>query len=103
MRRDLSLVVDAPLDAETLGDRVRESLGADAAMVEEVLVLDQTPVDALPPAARDRMGARPGQTNVLVRLVVRDVARTLTAAEANALRNRVYAGLHEGGRVEWAE
>ena len=102
MRRDLSLVVDAPLDAETLGDRVRELLGAESAMLEEVQVLDQTPVAALPAAAMTRMGARPGQTNVLVRLVIRDVARTLTAAEANALRNRVYAGLHQGERPEWA-
>jgi phenylalanyl-tRNA synthetase alpha chain len=103
MRRDLSLAVDAPLDAEALGDRVRELLGADASLLEEVLVLDRTPVDALPPAAAARMGARPGQTNVLVRLVIRDVARTLTTAEANALRNRVYAALHEGNRREWAE
>jgi phenylalanyl-tRNA synthetase alpha chain len=48
------------------------------------------------------MGMRAGQKNVLVRLVIRDLSRTLTAAEANDLRDRVYAGLHEGAAYEWA-
>jgi phenylalanyl-tRNA synthetase alpha chain len=101
-RRDLSLAVADELDAELLGDRVRELLGPDAASLEEVTVLSQTGYAALPKAARQRMGVRPGQKNVLLRLVIRDLTRTLTAAEANHLRDRVYAGLHEGAVAEWA-
>jgi phenylalanyl-tRNA synthetase alpha chain len=99
--RDLSLAVAADLDGELLGDRVRELLGADAAAVEEVTVLSETGFDDLPPSARRRMGLRPGQQNVLLRIVLRDLSRTLTAAEANDIRDRVYAGLHEGSRHEW--
>jgi phenylalanyl-tRNA synthetase alpha chain len=95
-RRDLSVAVDASLDAELLGDRVRDALGADAAAVEEVAVLSETAYDQLPQSARTRMGVRQGQKNVLLRVVLRDLDRTLTAAEANALRDRVYAALHEG-------
>ncbi len=50
----------------------------------------------LPEAARQRIGLHAGQKNLLLRLVLRDLDRTLTSAEANALRDRVYAGLHEG-------
>ena len=39
---------------------------------------------------------------MLLRLVIRDLDRTLTAAEANERRDRVYAALHEGDRAEWA-
>ena len=46
--RDLSVAVDADEDEETLGDRVREALGADAPGVEEVRVLAATPYDRLP-------------------------------------------------------
>jgi phenylalanyl-tRNA synthetase alpha chain len=102
VRRDLSLAVAADLDAELLGDRVRALLGPDAGAVEEVRILSQTPYDALPAAARARMGVTPDQKNVLVRLVLRDLTRTLTADEANVLRDRVYAGLHEGSTHEWA-
>jgi phenylalanyl-tRNA synthetase alpha chain len=100
--RDLSLAVAADLDVELLGDRVRELLGPDAAAVEEVSVRAETGYADLPESARRRMGLRPGQKNVLLRVVLRDLSRTLTAAEANALRDRIYAGLHEGEVHEWA-
>ena len=34
--------------------------------------------------------------------LIRDLTRTLTAAEANALRDEVYAALHEGSVKIWA-
>jgi phenylalanyl-tRNA synthetase alpha chain len=102
VRRDLSVAVDASQDAELLGDRVRSALGPDAASVEEVAVLGETSYDELPTTARERMGVRPGQKNVLVRVVLRDLDRTLTTGEANALRDRIYAELHEGAAHEWA-
>jgi phenylalanyl-tRNA synthetase alpha chain len=102
VRRDLSLAVPDDLDAELLGDRVRDLLGPDAAAVEEITVRSETPYADLPDNARRRMGVRPGQKNILVRVVLRDLDRTLTSAQANELRDRIYAGLHAGTRAEWA-
>lgn len=101
VRRDLSLAVAADLDPQLLGDRIRALLGADADAVEEVVVLSETAYGDLPEAARRRMGVRPGQKNVLLRVVLRDLVRTLTAAQANELRDRIYEGLHEGSAHEW--
>ena len=103
VRRDLSLAVSADLDAELLGDRVRNLLGPDAGAVEEVTVLAETPYEDLPHSARARMGLSQGQKNVLVRVVLRDLDRTLRDAEANEMRDRIYAGLHEGSAHEWAQ
>jgi phenylalanyl-tRNA synthetase alpha chain len=94
--RDLSIAVDNDDDVETLGDRVRDALGADADAVEAVEVLSETPGDELPPIARARLGLRAGQKNVLVRVTLRHAERTLTREEANGLRDRVYAALHDG-------
>jgi phenylalanyl-tRNA synthetase alpha chain len=102
IRRDLSIATGADVTPELVGDRVRAILGPDARSVEEIAVLAETAYPDLPPAARERLGVRPGQKNLLVRLVVRDHERTLTAADANRLRDRVYAGLHEGTAHEWA-
>jgi len=33
---------------------------------------------------------------------LRHPSRTLTAEQANAIRDRIYAGLHEGAAYEWA-
>lgn len=104
IRRDLSIVVgpETDVEPESLGHRVREALGEDADAAESVEVLSETPYDALPDGARRRLGIRPGQRNLLVRLVLRALDRTLTDAEANRLRDRVYAALHEGTVREWA-
>jgi phenylalanyl-tRNA synthetase alpha chain len=102
VRRDLSIAVGAGVDGELLGDRVREALGERAAAVESVELLSRTPYGELPAPARHRIGMLPGQCNVLVRIVLRPPDRTLTSAEANELRDRVYAALHEGSAHQWA-
>jgi phenylalanyl-tRNA synthetase alpha chain len=91
--RDLSIAADAADTVEDLGDRVRAALGPDAATVESVTILAATPYEALPPAARTRLAMSLGEQNLLVRVVLRDLARTLTTHEANALRDRIYAAL----------
>src|SRR5256885_3833708 len=100
--RDLSVAVAADEDEETLGDRVREALGAGAACVEEVRVLAATPYDRLPEPAARRLGARPGQKNLLVRIVLRDLEKTLTTEAANVLRDRIYLAIHQGTQYPWA-
>src|SRR5512138_2595274 len=102
VRRDLSLAVGERLGSEELGDRVREALGSHAADVESIELVSVTWPAALSTAARERLGMRSGQKNVLVRITLRAVGRTLTDAEANRLRDEVYAALHEGSRAEWA-
>jgi phenylalanyl-tRNA synthetase alpha chain len=103
VRRDLSVAVAADATAEDLGDRVRDALGAAAASLEAVEVVAETPYARLPAAARARLGIREGQKNVLVRVVLRDLERTLTDRDANRLRDRVYAAIHAGDARTWAD
>ncbi len=100
--RDLSIAVNADEDDETLGDQVRDALGSEADAVEDVTILSSMPCADLPAAALARLGARPDQRNLLVRVVLRRLDRTLTAAEANDLRDRVYTRLHCGTAWQWA-
>jgi phenylalanyl-tRNA synthetase alpha chain len=102
VRRDLSVALSPPVDSEVLGDRVREALGNEADWVEAVQLLSVTEYGGVPPAARHRIGLAPGQVNALIRVVLRPVDRTLTDAEANHLRDRIYAALHEGSVAQWA-
>lgn len=102
IRRDLSIAVDAEDDAETVGDRVREILGQDAEAVEEVTIVSSTACSDLPQAAVARLGARPDQRNLLVRVVLRRLDRSISDGEANELRDRIYAALHAGDRHQWA-
>ena len=96
MSRHLSVAMRAEVDEESVGDRIRETLGPDDHMVEAIKIRDETAYADLPDAARSRMGIAPDQKNVLIEIVLRHMTRSLTADEANALRDRVYLALHEG-------
>ncbi|MGH7504630.1 MAG: hypothetical protein ACRELX_03225 [Longimicrobiales bacterium] len=102
IRRDLSIAVREDMTPEEIGDRVRSVLGADSGALESVEVLSETLHAGLPAAAIERIGMLRGQKNVLLRVVIRDLTRTLTAHEGNVLRDRVYAALHEGTNWQWA-
>jgi phenylalanyl-tRNA synthetase alpha chain len=96
IRRDLSIAVASETTGEELGDRVRDALEQEAEMVETIEVLSETPYAELPEPARERLGIDASQKNVLLRVVLRHVSRTLSHAEANLLRDRIYAALHRG-------
>lgn len=101
--RDLSVVVEADVADETLGDQVRAALGSRVEEIESVEVVSRTGWEALPEHARERLGLRRHQMNALVRLTLRPLDRTLTDAEANDLRNQVYLALHRGPHLELAQ
>ena len=102
VRRDLSIAVDTDVTEELLGDRARAALDDEAPSVEQLEVVSETPYDELPVTARERLGIRAGQKNMLVRVVLRDLERTLTDADANRLRDRIYTAIHEGTAWSWA-
>jgi phenylalanyl-tRNA synthetase alpha chain len=102
IRRDLSVAVANDVTPEEIGDRVREALGGHVASLENVEILSETPYDRMPDAALQRIGMRPGQKNVLLRIIIRHLERTSTSEEANDLRDRVYSALHEGDAHQWA-
>lgn len=99
-RRDISVVVDDEEDEETLGDLIRVALAEDAEVIEAVDLLDSTPHEALPDGARRRLETRPGQSNMLLRIILRPIDRTLTSQEANTIRNAIYRAVHQGPVME---
>ncbi|WP_433291569.1 hypothetical protein ACQP2F_25785 [Actinoplanes sp. CA-030573] len=94
--RDLSVAAPAGVTAEDLGDRVRDLLGPDAHLVEEVTIRSVTPSAALPAASRARLRLRDDEANVLLRVVLRDLHGALPRERANALRDRLWSGLMAG-------
>ncbi|HET6333503.1 MAG TPA: hypothetical protein VFG30_09840 [Polyangiales bacterium] len=102
VQRDLSLVVASDVDAEQLGDGVRAALGDRCDVIESIEVRAETDYATLPAAAVRRLGIEPGQKNLLLRVVLRAIDRTLTHAECNRLRDEIYAALHRGPVYEWA-
>ena len=94
--RDLSIAVDGAMDEELIGDAVRQALGDASALIEQIMVISETPHAELPDAARARLGMSPEQKNVLLRVVIRDLHGPVSKTHANRLRDQIYARLHRG-------
>lgn len=99
-RRDISVVLAEEEDEETIGDRIRIALGSDADVIESVDVLSRTTHAELPEVARTRLRTREGQVNLLLRIMLRPIDRTLTSDQANAIRNVIYRAVHKGPVLE---
>lgn len=102
IRRDLSIVVEASTTEELMGDQIRTQLGARADAIEEITLVAEYGYAELPQAVRARLAMAPTQKNVLLRVILSDLERTMTQHEANQIRNAIYAAVHRGSRLEWA-
>ncbi len=100
--RDISIVLNDDQNIEDLGDRVREALRQDANIVESVEIISQTLYSDLPEIAIKRLGMHAGQKNILLRITLRALDRSLTNEECNHYRDMIYASLHEGSEWQWA-
>ena len=87
--RDISVVVDKNLDIELLGDMIRDS-SVDERLIEEVQILSETSYEELPDKAKERLGIEPNEKNILIRITLRSLERTLTNEECNEYRDIIY-------------
>ncbi|MDD7973748.1 hypothetical protein [Roseinatronobacter alkalisoli] len=95
MRRDLSLCI-SDTDMEVFGDRVRDILGDDADWIEDIELLSVSNYESTPEKAKERLGMAPGQSNILIRITLRSVSRSLSRDEGNRVYDLLYRALHEG-------
>ncbi|HEX6258318.1 MAG TPA: hypothetical protein VFZ48_02485 [Candidatus Saccharimonadales bacterium] len=96
IKRDMSYSVPREYVEEDISSDIREALKDRVDTLEEVEILSETPYDSLPPAARERLGCRSSQKNVLVRVTLRHLERSITNEEANEIYEQVYKGVNKG-------
>ena len=94
--RDISLAVTPGQSEELLTEKMLLAAGECSGWIEEMQIIGRWGEAQLPAQAIERLGLLPGQENVLLRVVLRDCSRSITAAEANALYQRIQTALHEG-------
>ena len=94
--RDISLAVTPGQSEELLTENMLLAAGECSGWIEEMQVMGRWGEAQLPAQAVARLGLLSGQENVLLRVVLRDCSRSITAAEANAVYQRIQTALHEG-------
>lgn len=99
-KKDISIAVDKDMKEEEIGSIIYEKYPEYIDSIEEISVLSETHYENLPKSAIERMGVNKMQKNLLVRIVIRSLSRTLTMDEAKNIRNDIYLTLHKGSSLE---
>lgn len=94
--RDMSYCVGKDDTEEDICEQIRNVFGDKSDLLEEVKILERTHFDSLNPVAKERLGAKEGQDNVLVRIILRHPDKTLVKQEAADLYSMAYPKLHQG-------
>ncbi len=74
----------------------REALGDRVNVLESVEVLSETSYDDLPVKIRKRLGINSSQKNVLIRITLRRLERSLTNQEVNQIYDDIYGKINYG-------
>lgn len=95
IRQDMSVSVGRDLLMEDICEIIRDTMGDQMNIVEEIVLLSETLYEQLPSQAVKRLGIKPDQKNLLVRVVLRSHEKSLTHEEANEARNRIYRAIDQ--------
>lgn len=93
--QDLSVSVSWNTNEEDICEIIKDSLGNNANAIEEIIIVSETPYERLPQKAIERLGIKPDQKNMLIRVVLRSHERSLTHEEANNMRDKIYRAVDQ--------
>jgi len=96
IKRDMSYSVPQDYVEEDISADIRDALGDKSDTLEEVEILGETSYNNLLDIARERLGCQLDQKNVLVRITLRHLERSITNNEANAIYEQVYRSVNKG-------
>ncbi|WP_286917723.1 MULTISPECIES: hypothetical protein [Pseudomonas] len=94
--RDLSLAVEPGLGIEDITEHVLQVAGYRAGWIEELHIRGCWSFEELPSLTIKRLGIVRGQHNLVLQVVLRDHAQSLTAQQADDLYRDIRAALHQG-------
>lgn len=94
--RDMSYCINEGETEEDICEAIRNVFGDKSDLLEQVEILERTPFNKLNSVAIERLGAKKGQDNILVRITLRHPDKTLTKKEAAELYSLAYPKLHQG-------
>jgi phenylalanyl-tRNA synthetase alpha chain len=96
INRDMSYSVDQDQVEEDMNQSIAAAMGKWLPALESVKVLKETKYSDLPEIAKLKLGIKPNQKNVLVRITLRDLNRSITNQEANQIYKDIYQEVNEG-------
>jgi len=97
IRQDISVSINDGVSEEDICEKIKDVMGEDANVIEEITIVSETAYRQLPAKAIERLGIKPGQKNMLIKIVLRSHERSLMHEEANTMRNKIYRAINQSG------
>jgi len=97
--RDISYCVPQEYVEEDIHQEIRDSIGSDYEIIESIEIINETLSNELPPEVREKLGCKPTMKNILVRITLRHLDKTLTREEANDLYSKIYLKVNYGKNI----
>jgi len=100
IKRDLSIAVNKDLNEEELTEIILNHVPQDVEnIIESISIVTETSYEELPKVAIDRLGMNKSQKNILLRIVLRDLDKSLIHEEADKVHSDIYNLIHKGTLV----
>lgn len=96
IKRDMSYCVPKNYVEEDINEDIRNALGDNMNILESVEVLSETPADELSDVVLERLGCSADQKNILVRITLRHLEKSLTNKQANDIYDDIYGKINYG-------
>lgn len=96
IKRDMSYSVPKNYVEEDISADIRKALGENVDALEDVQIISEASYGELPEKIRERLGINSKQKNLLVRITLRHLERTITNDEANKIYEQVYNKINKG-------
>jgi phenylalanyl-tRNA synthetase alpha chain len=96
IKRDMSYSVPKNYVEEDVSADIRKALGNNVDALETVDILSETNYEDLPDKIKQRLGIDSSQKNLLVRITLRHLERTITNDDANKIYEQVYNKINYG-------
>lgn len=101
-KRDLSIAIEESINEEELTELILKNSNEETKnIIETIKIISETSYSDLPKVAIERLGIQEGQKNILLRIVLRDLAKTLESQEANDIYTKIYQKIHKGTAGYW--
>lgn len=101
-KRDLSIAINENINEEELTELILNSVDLNTqSVIESIKVISETNYNDLPNIAKERLGIQLGQKNILLRIILRDLIKTLDSKEANDIYTNIYQKIHCGTNGYW--
>ena len=96
-KRDLSIAIDKNINEEELTELILKSVDKDTQnKIETIQIVTETYYDDLVDIAKERLGINPEQKNILLRITLRDLVKSIESETANEIYTLIYNNIHKG-------